>query len=69
MITWNLGAAEPFEKARGKAPRHLEKFVPPGYDLYVVGVQEAASDDVFDAFEQRLNMMVAVGRKGKYHCA
>ena len=40
MVTWNLGAAEPFEKGRGKAPRHLEPFVPPGYDLYAVAVQE-----------------------------
>lgn len=28
----------------------FSKFVPPGYDVYVFGVQEAVSDSVFDAF-------------------
>lgn len=30
--------------------RLFKKFVPPGYDVYVFGVQEAVSDSVFDAF-------------------
>jgi len=55
ICTWNLGAAEPYP-ARGRAPRDLGWFVPDGYDLYCLNVQEAASEDLFDAFEQRLSM-------------
>lgn len=48
--TWNLGSNEPFagmDKAR--AQRLLQPFVPPGYDIYVLGVQECVSDSVFDS--------------------
>lgn len=52
MVTWNLGAQEPFGGVRGRAPRLLAPLVPSGYDLYVVALQEAVSDDLFDAFDQ-----------------
>jgi len=47
--TWNLGSCEPFagmEKTR--AQRLLQPFVPPGYQIYVLGVQDCISDSVFD---------------------
>jgi hypothetical protein len=87
VLTWNLGAAEPFSSARGKAPKllgnnvtselfistlcfdfkkrpppHSGQFVPSGYDLYVVALQEAVSDEVYDAFEQRLSMSDGISR-------
>ncbi len=49
VVTWNLGAQEPFGGSRGKAPRMLGQMVPSGYDVYVVALQEAVSDDLFDA--------------------
>lgn len=48
--TWNLGAKDPFLHV--SAEQHcgtLAGFVPQGYDLYVLGVQEAVGDSVFRA--------------------
>lgn len=36
--------------------------MPAGYDLYVVCLQEACSDDLFDAFEQRLSLQDGISR-------
>jgi hypothetical protein len=47
--TWNLGSCEPFAGMdKNRAQRLLQPLVPPGYDLYVLGVQECVSDSVFD---------------------
>ena len=48
--TWNLGSSEPFAGMdKNRAQRLLQPLVPPGYDLYVLGVQECVSDSVFDS--------------------
>lgn len=50
--TWNVGAKEPFEGERG--PRiltELETFVMPGYDVYILGVQEGVSNSLFHRVE------------------
>eukprot|EP01034_Spumella_vulgaris_P021629 gene21629-27668_t len=57
--TWNLGSSEPFagmDKAR--AQRLLQPFIPPGYDLYVLGVQECISDSIFECLD---GLLVAEG--------
>lgn len=55
--TWNMGAVDPFLEMDLKANpdgvhRMLQPFIPVGYDLYVLGVQEGISDKVFEAVEQ-----------------
>ena len=52
--TWNMGALDPFldlslERNMDVVARMLGAFVPLGYDLYVLGVQEGISDKVFEA--------------------
>jgi hypothetical protein len=52
--TWNMGAVDPFldrniDRDYDFVSRMLGPFVPHGYDLYVLGVQEGISDKVFDA--------------------
>lgn len=50
--TWNLAGKEPFagmEKDRAK--RLLQPFVPEGYDLYALSVQDCPSDSVFECFD------------------
>lgn len=50
--TWSLGGKEPFagmEKERAK--RLLQPFVPDGYDLYVLAVQDCVSESVFECFD------------------
>ena len=47
--TWNLGSSEPFAGMdRQRAQRLLQPFVPSGYGIYVLGVQECVSNSVFD---------------------
>ncbi|KAA0164995.1 hypothetical protein FNF28_03618 [Cafeteria roenbergensis] len=48
--TWNLGAAEPVGGAKGCSREDLCRFAAPGYDLYVLGVQEGMSDAVYEEF-------------------
>eukprot|EP01038_Epipyxis_sp_PR26KG_P016185 gene16185-22010_t len=53
--TWNLGSNEPFagmEKERAK--RLLLPFIPAGYDMYVIGVQECVSEAIFECFDSLL---------------
>ena len=66
VMTWNVGACEPFTN-RGKAAFQLASFVPEGYDIYVVGLQEAMSDDIYDAFEQRLGLLYGISRLDLTH--
>lgn len=59
--TWNMGAADPFSDNLGQMDDRnisvmLEPFVPHGYDVYVIGVQEGVSDRVYDAMERYLNL-------------
>lgn len=61
--TWNMGAVDPFldpavlaasgapPAPRAAGARDLSPFIPLGYDLYVLGVQEGIADAVFDAVE------------------
>jgi hypothetical protein len=68
--TWNVGGKEPFagmEKERAK--RLLQPFVPEGYDIYALSVQDCATDSVFECFDalqttegcRRLRMMTSSG--------
>lgn len=57
--TWNLGSAEPFAGMdKTRAQRLLQPFIPPGYDVYVLGVQECVSDSIFECFD---GLLVAEG--------
>jgi hypothetical protein len=55
--TWNMGARDPFLEmeslvgANAVIDSMLSVFIPKGYDLYVLGVQEGISDRVFEAVE------------------
>ena len=50
--TWNLGAVDPFERANEDAIfKSLESFIPGGYDLYALGVQECVADNTLRAVE------------------
>ncbi len=57
--TWNMGTRDPFQGMevktnpadRDKAAQLLAPFLPMGYDVYVLGVQEGICDAVFDAVE------------------
>ncbi|RLN26964.1 hypothetical protein BBJ28_00015843 [Nothophytophthora sp. Chile5] len=58
--TWNMGAADPFEDSRGlldeqRSAAMLRPFLPHGYQLYVLGVQEGVSENVYHAVEAFLN--------------
>lgn len=51
-----MGAVDPFlsmniAKERGAVSKLLAPFIPQGYDLYVLGVQEGISDKVYEAVE------------------
>lgn len=54
--TWNLGAVDPLASVLDPADKAhaVRKFVPLGYDVYVLGVQEGINDGVFDAVATRL---------------
>ena len=50
--TWNLGSNEPFTGMdKSRAQRLLQPFVPVGYDIYVLGVQDCLSESVFECME------------------
>ncbi|KAJ0403364.1 hypothetical protein P43SY_007115 [Pythium insidiosum] len=58
--TWNMGAADPFVDHGGimdeqEMANMLEPFVPRGYQLYVLGVQEGVSENVYHAVAAYLN--------------
>ncbi|UIZ21290.1 hypothetical protein KXD40_000498 [Peronospora effusa] len=58
--TWNMGAADPFEDGKGiideqRSATMLQNFLPHGYQLYVLGVQEGVSENVYHAVEAYLN--------------
>ncbi|KAG7400175.1 hypothetical protein PHYBOEH_006714 [Phytophthora boehmeriae] len=58
--TWNMGAADPFEDGKGiideqRSASMLQNFLPHGYHLYVLGVQEGVSENVYHAVEAYLN--------------
>lgn len=57
--TWNLGAAEPLSatRQRSRAGRLLRRgFVPCGYDVYCLGVQEAVSESIYETIESLLSL-------------
>ncbi len=57
--TWNLGSNEPFAGMdKSRAQRLLQPLIPPGYDLYVFGVQECISDSIFECLD---GLLVAEG--------
>ena len=54
--SWNMGAKDPFldinvQREQEAVSRLLTPFIPRGYDLYVLGIQEGISDKVFEAVE------------------
>lgn len=54
--SWNMGAKDPFlemniSRETDAISRMLAPFIPKGYDVYVLGVQEGISDKVFEAVE------------------
>ncbi|KAF1787107.1 Protein of unknown function DUF4498 [Phytophthora cactorum] len=58
--TWNMGAADPFDDGKGiideqRSATMLQNFLPHGYQLYVLGVQEGVSENVYHAVEAYLN--------------
>jgi hypothetical protein len=58
--TWNMGAADPFDDGKGiideqRSASMLYNFLPHGYQLYVLGVQEGVSENVYHAVEAYLN--------------
>uniref|UniRef100_A0AAV1U111 Inositol polyphosphate-related phosphatase domain-containing protein n=1 Tax=Peronospora matthiolae TaxID=2874970 RepID=A0AAV1U111_9STRA len=58
--TWNMGAADPFDDGKGiideqRSATMLHNFLPHGYQLYVLGVQEGVSENVYHAVEAYLN--------------
>jgi hypothetical protein len=58
--TWNMGAADPFMDCGGiideqTSASMLQQFVPHGYDVYVLGVQEGVSENVYHAIDAYLN--------------
>ncbi|CAI5734187.1 unnamed protein product [Hyaloperonospora brassicae] len=58
--TWNMGAADPFDDGKGiideqRSAAMLQNFLPHGYQLYVLGVQEGVSENVYHAVEAYLN--------------
>lgn len=57
--TWNLNVTEPMSspEAKGRAPQLLrERFAPQGCDLYLFGVQEAGSENIFHHLEALLSL-------------
>lgn len=55
--SWNMGAKDPFEgldikRNMSTVARLLGEFVPLGYDVYVLAVQEGVSDDAYEAFAE-----------------
>ncbi|TYZ57719.1 hypothetical protein PybrP1_006294 [[Pythium] brassicae (nom. inval.)] len=58
--TWNMGAADPFVDGAGiideqRSGAMLQHLLPHGYQLYVLGVQEGVSENVYHAVEAYLN--------------
>ncbi|GMF13872.1 unnamed protein product [Phytophthora lilii] len=58
--TWNMGAADPFDDGKGiideqRSATMLQNFLPHGYQLYILGVQEGVSENVYHAVEAYLN--------------
>lgn len=58
--TWNMGAADPFVDGSGiideqRSGAMLQHLLPHGYQLYVLGVQEGVSENVYHAVEAYLN--------------
>lgn len=58
--TWNMGAMDPFADRHGlldeqNANVMTRNFVPHGYDLYIVGLQEAVSENVYHCILAFLN--------------
>eukprot|EP01035_Chromulina_nebulosa_P020100 gene20100-26097_t len=50
--TWNLGANDPFVGVdRDRAHRQLSPYISPGYDIYVLGIQEGISDSIYECIE------------------
>lgn len=61
--TWNMGAADPFVDVAGiideqRSGAMLQHLLPHGYQLYVLGVQEGVSENVYHAVEAYLNRNV-----------
>ena len=54
--TWNVQFTDPLAGVRdaGEKSYVLEEFVPAGYDIYVLGVQEGTNDGLFEAVGIRL---------------
>eukprot|EP00981_Chlorochromonas_danica_P001922 scaffold398_cov177-Ochromonas_danica.AAC.21 len=53
--SWNLQGHEPFAAMeRDRAKRLLKTFIPAGYDIYIIGLQECASDNVFESIDALL---------------
>jgi hypothetical protein len=60
VFSWNMGVKDPFKpvdtdperikSAAADLKRQLLAFIPKGYDLYVIGVQECITDEFFSLF-------------------
>ncbi|GAB9476673.1 hypothetical protein Gpo141_00013733 [Globisporangium polare] len=61
--SWNMAAKDPFADEKGQyvgdamAALSLAEFLPPGYDLYVLGTQEKVTKHLSSAVLARLNSM------------
>lgn len=59
--TWNMGVADPFSDEDGRlvgvkvSNSILQCLVPKGYQIYVIGIQEGASKNVYRAIDAYLN--------------
>ncbi|RLN94141.1 hypothetical protein BBJ28_00008327, partial [Nothophytophthora sp. Chile5] len=56
--TWNMGSADPFDDIRviiNDSKAMLQNFLPHGYELYVLGIQDGVSENVYLAVEAYLN--------------
>ncbi|RLN88618.1 hypothetical protein BBJ28_00020189 [Nothophytophthora sp. Chile5] len=56
--TWNMGSADPFDDVRviiNDSKAMLQNFLPHGYELYVLGIQDGISENVYLAVEAYLN--------------
>lgn len=55
--SWNLGGADPFAgMEKNRAVRLLQPFVPSGYDIYAIGVQECIGESIFDSIDALLSL-------------
>lgn len=58
--SWNVSGVDPFNGSKSFTAKNMSAFVPPGYDIYAIGVQDCISDSIF------VNMEELLSSKGYY---